>query len=404
MSTGLTWETEYDSVPKGVYQASFAFLGEELQDFEWSPLPRVFLRFKLPQGEASLSVAAGDELSYVVWQLTGRKMEVETPRNMFKVAGRLLDGFTWQGLVNVNKRGWVDRLQIPSGAYTFSFSRFSTRMKDGRAGWFEYKPPDGGDPRHLSVIDLVVDAGMYEGWLQTGLFPCTFKSDPQKGTIAFSGAALKRVMMATGLTQELLEAEVSAAGGVLAYFADLTNPMPEIEKLMIRLAEQGARLAGTVDQDGKTPWGALTPSGTVALDLGLKTEARPQAQSFGAASGRSEDEERLRALMTEISTRIWGSDAPVFDAQGRLTPEKGMYLAGNVIAVVADLFPDGRVKKFWPPVDEEEASNWTAEGVSLMVDVFAALNSEDEGVLLTLVGESGASHEALVEYVKKVWA
>lgn len=387
---------EGSQAEKGVYPAKYAYMGEELKDLDWSPLERAIIQFELidKDDSAPYSVAAGDELVHVIWQMTGKKIPLGSEEQTFEAAVEALKGCTWEGLINiVGKKGFIDRLQIPSGGYNFRFVRFQTRDEKGRAGWFERVWKEGEKPTKNAIIDLVVVGGQFDGWLQSCFLPITFRADALKNDLQITGNALAQVLAASGVTKELLVAEVEAveAGGGM-YFETVEQPLPELEALMVKLAVGGHLISGTVDAEGKTPWGALVPAG-----VGMPaTPGQMQTTQTQPAQAPMTDERRLRGLMEAVSERMWGGEEPVFMPDGALAPTRGMYLAVNVIKVVAETMPESGVECKWPPI----ATGWTDQGLALAVNVFASLSVEDESALIKLVGDSSASHKALAEYVR----
>lgn len=380
-------EREFVSAAPGVYEASFAFLGEEWKHFDWSPEPLVHMRFEL-EGEgitASLSLPP-EALVHTVGLMTRRQVPGNvSPEEMLRTAHALLANFQWRGLVNVGKKGFIRRLQVPSGVYEFHFSCFSTQMDD-RAGWIEYTAASG-DQRRLSIVELeVLTPEKYRGYRQSCLFPPTFHWHPETGDLSLSGDALLAVLAATGVVMEDLHEDVEEKGGVRAYFADPANPFPELEALMFDRAEAGHRIAGVVREDGNAPWGALVAS---SIEGTLTTPVL----SSPPIVARPSEEQTLCDLMQLLSDRVWeGGEGSVFEESGALAGP-GLHLGRAVLKPSSELFPSSGVVPRWPP------TTWEEGGLAFAIDVFAALTSLEDVELRGLI----ANREKMEAWMKDIW-
>jgi len=385
------WGTEegFVSAPPGVHKARYSFVDDEMKDFGWSEQPRVFLNFELveEQNTAKYSVAADDdELAFVVWQLTGKRLDVGTPERMFKSARKALENCHWQGLVLVGKSGFVRSLQLPMDMYKFRFLQFTTRDQDtGKPHWI-VRTFEGKESKRTFFECKVVE-GQYIGWRQTGSIPLSFQANSSTGDLNLSGHGLVALLRATGITPDMLDGEVQEVGSTLDYFENITNPLPELERLMIRQAEGGFIFGATVDDKGYIPWASMVPA-----MAGQPLAARP--------TGSSDDIGLVCGMVVQLAQQLWGDDIPVFDVAGNLVANDngngGLYLGKNVVVVLAEAFPESGIEKRWPP------DKWVnQDGFALIRDVFSGLLMEDEGMQISLVGSSQQSHAALVDWTAK---
>jgi len=386
----IGWGTdeEFVSAPPGVHKARYSFVDDEMKDYDWSEQPRVFLNFELveEQNTAKYSVQADDELVFVVWQLTGKRLDVGTPEQMFKSARKALDNCHWQGLVLVGKSGFVRSLQLPTDVYKFRFLQFTSRDQDtGKPHWI-VRTFEGKESKR-TFFEVEVVEGSYTGWRQTGSIPLSFQSNSSTGDLNLSGHGLVALLRATGITPELLDSEVQEAGSTLDYFEDITNPLPELERLMIRIAAGGFIFGGSVDDKGYIPWASMVPA-----TPGQPLAARP--------TDSSDEIDLVCGMVTQLAQQMWGKNIPVFDAAGNLVADGagngGLYLGKYVVVVLAEAFPESGIEKRWPP------DKWAnQDGFTLIRHVFSGLLLEDEGTLISLVGSSQQSQGALVDWTAK---
>lgn len=391
---------------RGVYHVEFAYLKEEMTVSDSFPFPRVILQFARKDEDSMLpmGIPANDELAGVVWRLTGEYIPTDTPEEAFAGAQIALKDLDWEGLVYVGGYGWVERIQVPPGAYNFKFVKIGVRDRDtGRASWFEITRDDG-TVSQLSTVELVVVGGDYEGYKQEALFPVSFQVDKSKNLINISGqSALYKVMRAMGVNSEYFVTKVNEAEAQgESFFEDITNPLPELENMFAEMAENGHRLSGSVDEKGNLYWGTLTATGRTKT----VSKSGPSKKKM-ERPGIEVKEDEARRWMTELSKLLVGEDNTDLFDDGDLTgpadePGKGMYLAVNVIKPIAEAMPDSGVKLSWPP----SRGGWSDRGAELVTDVFACLvaeGGEDEGRLLELVGSSDQSHDALKDFVVEVF-
>ena len=386
----MAWEQKGDEqdVPKGVHQAAFGYMEDKPETFAWSPLPRAFLKFELPElrTKVTCSVPCGNELAYVVWQMTGKNIiagQTSSPDDVF-IAARAtlgLEGVAWNGQVRVNHRGWVDQLQVPAGAYSMKFGGFTTRGDDGAAQEMSYIDKKSGDERYfLRYIGEVIGTP-WAGWRHEDFCPCSYKFGADGLLTIHESSALYKLLTVGGITAE--------------EFMNITfdpgqSPVPVFEDSLLRHAGGGHTYTVVIDREGKADWKTLTDvgAGTVQAPVTATAPAIGVAPVTGSDGTGGDLAGVVTDLLATISMTMYKDHAPILEPSGMLN-ERGLYIAKNVLRPIAEQHPWTGIKAEWPP------TKWGVDGMGHATSLLGTLAGKTTEELMMLVGEGEQQHQAL---------
>jgi len=362
MAIKVTQGGDFASVPMGVYPATFASMEEEVKTYDWSKNGQVYFKFNVKVGDkeevAVYSVDAGEELRQLVKMLTKR----EAPRDWEQIKD-VMKKAQWKGLVNVNKKGFIARLQIPTGPYSFKFGGFS-HGKDGLPRVVEMQGERG--PYEMIFVKHIVADGPCVGWTQDDSVGVKF-------TVSGSDLAINDKSSFWGLCQAI-GINSDEAGDVT--ITEGETPLQTIERVGLRMADDGWVYGGVVNDKYRLPWDTLTKVG------------------FGEGGNPRELENSILEKMERLYKRLYGKDEPM--ATGEVFTDAGKYLARNIFGVMADKLPRIGVKRTMP-------MQW---GYATMFDVdvlFNELLEKTDNELMNLIGDSEATHTRFVEYLEQLF-